>query len=94
MVSGVRLVKAVAEVVRTVILKGDQGGADAVDEEGGTKKFGNVPKVKLIALASTVPTVPVIWLGSSVMLFVVKVAGPGPDHGVQLPDPLAGVTDP
>jgi hypothetical protein len=94
MLSGVKLVKVVAEVVCTVMPMGIKLGAAPAVAAGGTKKFGKVLRVKLKSLASIAVTGPVIWLGSSVMLLVVKVVAPLPAQGVELLDPVAVATGP
>jgi len=96
MVSGVRVVgkKLVAVVVSTVILKGAQIGGELAVAAGGTKKAGRVLRVKLNWPALIAATEPVIWLGSSLMLFVVKVVTALETKAVALLDPLAVVTDP
>jgi hypothetical protein len=58
MLSGLKLVKAVPEVVWTAKVKGAKVGL--AEAAGGTKKFGKVAKVKFKSAVSTVPTVPVI----------------------------------
>jgi hypothetical protein len=58
MLSGLKLVKVVPEVVWTTKVKGDKVGL--AEPAGGTKKFGKVARVKFKLAVSTVPTVPVI----------------------------------
>jgi hypothetical protein len=72
----VKFVKVVAEVVCTVMTTGSQGGAVPAVAEAGTKKHGIVARLKLSELALTAATVPVIWLGSRLMLVVVKETPP------------------
>jgi hypothetical protein len=60
MVSGVKFVKVVAEVVCTVRLKGTKIGSAPGVVAGGTNQNGKVLRVKLEALALTAATEPVI----------------------------------
>ena len=92
--SGVKLVKVVADVVCTVILTGTNAGNPSGVGAGGTKQTGNVLSVKLIALALIAATEPVTWLGSSIILFVVRVIAAGPRKGIDMSVPLPMATDP
>jgi hypothetical protein len=93
MESVVKFVKVVAAVVCSVIITGARIGGVPTAAVGGTKKIGMVLRVKLNPPVLMAATEPVIWLGSRIILFVVKVTA-GPAKAVELADPVAGVTDP
>src|SRR5271157_4988888 len=94
MLSVVKFVKVVAAVVCTVILTGTIMWAEEAVGARGIVKTGRVLRVKLNWPALIAATEPVIWLGSRVMLLVVKVVSAGSCQRVPMPDPLVVVTDP
>ena len=77
-----------------MIMTGSYGGAEVALAAGGTKNMGNVASAKLSWPALIPAIVPVIWLGSSVMLFAEKPIAAGPAKGVAPPEPPVVVIDP